>query len=369
MKIIYVTRNDTKRVSGGDMVMVDGIKEKIRDHGISIEIVPVKELDDHKNVSAIHLTQLYQLDVAKAAIEWAEAHQIPVYVSPLLEDVLSIWFGLAIFNRTKWYYISKLIGKYLAELLFTNWHMSRRSRSLDWKLQRDLLMRTYVIANSTYEIRHLEKWFRLSDMRSKVIPLGVDADVIGIYQDQTDSYLPTQVESIKGKYILQVGVIGLRKNQYGLLTALRDSNDPIVFLGSYSPYEPEYCSEVKELASRRGNVYFLNRVSQFELISLYRNAACHILPSWSERPGLVTLEAAACGCRVISTDRSPIKEYLAGRAKYCSPVNLSSIRDVVRRCTAEVVPADLSAYVLSKYTWANTAQKLAQIYKNENGNV
>jgi hypothetical protein len=57
-----------------------------------------------------------------------------------------------------------------------------------------------------------------------------------------------------------------------------------------------------------------------------KGASVHVLPSWYELPGLVTLEAASCGTPVVATDWGGILDYLPKHLVHtCQPDDPESI--------------------------------------------
>jgi glycosyltransferase involved in cell wall biosynthesis len=363
MRVICVTRNDSGLVTGGDTVYTRCIQREIRLLGVEFEIIPVEDLVFQHGADALHLTQIYQLDVAEQALQWARSRRIAVFVSPLFEETLGLMFRQAIRHQPTWRTVYRAMGRSLTEPLYAAWHTINRPRSRLWQRQRALFERTHLIPNSCYELAHLKRWFGLRDVEASIVPLGIDPAVFYPPRPDDDARLPDVLRPHRGRYVLEIGVISGGKNQDGLLRALAATDIPIAFLGKPSPYEPEYCEEVGQLARARGNVIFLEWVPAVALPVLYGASAVHILPSWSERPGLVSIEAAACGCKVISTNRAPIWEYLGGQAWYCNPANPLSILQSVQQAVEQPVPADLSETVRDRYTWTRTAHELKRSYE------
>jgi glycosyltransferase involved in cell wall biosynthesis len=66
-------------------------------------------------------------------------------------------------------------------------------------------------------------------------------------------------------------------------------------------------------------VVHLPGVAVDELRALYSAAAALLFPSWLEGFGWPVLEALACGCAVITTDRDPMREVGGGAAVYVPP--------------------------------------------------
>jgi glycosyltransferase involved in cell wall biosynthesis len=218
------------------------------------------------------------------------------------------------------------------------------------------------VTNTKYEYDHVSKYFKIGDHPSSLVRLGIDGDLYETWSPDDGTKLPPTVQQFAGQYILQVALLSSRKNQTGLLAAMAQTNTPVVFLGQESPYEASYCAKIKKMAKERGNVHFLDWADNETLLSLYGNALAHVLPSWSERPGLVSLEAAACGCRVISSNRAPIDEYLGQKAWYIDPANPKNIRSTIEIATNSATAGDLREYVLANFRWTNSARQQAQVY-------
>lgn len=361
MRVAIVSRSDVGSVAGGDQVMVRNIAACGQDVGIEFEFVSLVDLT-RSRYDLIHLTQVYQANMAKKVLSRAQSLGVPLVVSPLFEDVLPLWFRFAVREQRKWNLVSKILGIRLAEWLYLGWQRPRRRLRAEWRVQRDVLRNAYVLVNSLYEQQHLANWFGVSDLRFFKVPLGIDPTVYGPVSPLNPRDISQRLGLPVEKFVLQVGVISRRKNQDGLIRALDDTAVNVVFLGKPSPYEPEYSVEVRQLADQRGNTIFVERVEQSVLSTLYHLASVHILPSWSERPGLVSLEAAACGCKVISSNRTPIEEYLGELAWYCDPARPRTIRQAVEIALYADTPLGLSDYVRQRFTWAQTARRLARAY-------
>ena len=88
-----------------------------------------------------------------------------------------------------------------------------------------------------------------------------------------------------------------------------------------------------------------------------------MLPSWFETTGLVSLEAALCGCNIVSTSQGYARDYFADFAWYCDPARSSSIRDAVEQAWASPPRPKLIDRVLANYTWEHTARESLRAYE------
>ena len=67
------------------------------------------------------------------------------------------------------------------------------------------------------------------------------------------------------------------------------------------------------------------RVSQDELVELYRRASALVFPSLYEGFGQPVLEALACACPVACSDLPPLREVAGDSAVYFDPLDPESI--------------------------------------------
>lgn len=364
MKILYIPRSDADVITGGDLTFAGLLGKALCPLGIEMTRVGVDQLEHIVDADAVFLTQIYQIDVAEKAAQWASRRGIPLLISPLFEEGERLGFRLALQGQGKWSHLTEFIGLWAAEELFVRRETARRTRQNIWQRQRQLLQQAYLLPNTRYELKHLCRWFKLTNLRATVIPLGIDPVKFNLETGGAAEFLPDQLQPWRGEYLLQVGLISARKNQLGLLRAMNNDRVPVVLLGRHSPYELSYVAEVAGLAHARGNVAMLEHVDLSTLAALYGQAAAHILPSWSERPGLVSLEAAACGCNVVTSASAPIWEYLGQETGICAPNRLKSIRQAALDAMNRKPAPPLSNKIASNYTWDRTAGAFGQVLRD-----
>jgi glycosyltransferase involved in cell wall biosynthesis len=165
-----------------------------------------------------------------------------------------------------------------------------------------------------------------------------------------------------GDFVLCVGRIEMRKNQLMLMKALEDEDIPLVFADGGFSYQPAYVDLCKNF-KRKGKTIFTGRLSDELLISAFRAASVHCLPSWYELPGLVTLEAARYGCRIVASSWGAIENYLKDTIIYCQPDSSDSIREAIYAALSK--PNDnLQTALASNYTWEKSGDHLIAVYTN-----
>ena len=117
------------------------------------------------------------------------------------------------------------------------------------------------------------------------------------------------------------------------------------------------------VASRGARRLYLPHLAAHELAAAYAAARVHVLPSWHETVGLVSLEAALGGCNVVSTANSGAAEYLGDAAWYCDPRSVDSIREAVASAYAAPLRPQLGEAIAGHYTWRRAAEETLRGYE------
>ncbi|MFN2628000.1 MAG: glycosyltransferase family 4 protein [Gaiellaceae bacterium] len=107
----------------------------------------------------------------------------------------------------------------------------------------------------------------------------------------------------------------------------------------------------------------LGRVSDEELIDLYRGAAVFLDPSLYEGFGYGILEGMACGVPVIASDVTSIPEVAGDAALLCDPEDADAFAVAIRRVLGDPELAEslrLRGFErAASFTWARTAEGLS----------
>ncbi len=113
-------------------------------------------------------------------------------------------------------------------------------------------------------------------------------------------------------------------------------------------------------------VHFLGKLTDQELVGLYKQATAFVFPSLIEGFGLTGLEAMAAGLPVIAARASCLPEIYADAALYFDPSNSA---DLAQKIKAVVNDKELRQNLItkgkqqvSKYSWAKMANETWQIY-------
>ena len=164
------------------------------------------------------------------------------------------------------------------------------------------------------------------------------------------------------RFALAVSSLDSRKNFQRLISAFEGIEDcKLYIVGSHNRVFNAGGS-----ISQNGNIKFLGRVSDDELISLYNRAACFIFPSIYEGFGLPPLEAMSCGCAVLASDIPVIREVCADAAIYFNPYKVKDIHDAISRFLnlpeSEIVSLrSKGTENVSRFSWEDSAKRIIHL--------
>lgn len=163
-------------------------------------------------------------------------------------------------------------------------------------------------------------------------------------------------------FLLCVGNVEPRKNQLGLVEACQGLNRPLLLVGGVR--EQAYLDRCLEAG--RGFAHYLGRFEpESDLLkSAYQACAVHALASQFETPGLASMEAAALGARIVSTQIGCAREYFGDLAHYVHPHDRASIRSAVEAALADRRDTGLlRRRMLDRFTWRHTAEQTLAAYE------
>ena len=358
-----LSRSDVHEVPGGDTIQMVETKANLEKRGVEVQMGNLQDHPPFSNYDVIHIFNWQLLEPFLVGEEWNPRTDPPIVLSPIFWFHTGHWFDHAIETKRVWKILVKGFGLSLTRKLFEDWQEAKFRWGVQGRsLRRSLTFPARLLPNSNTEVDHLESVLGFRGKlqpRCSIIPNGIVKELYDPLPNPNQAFLDKY--GLKG-FVIQVARIQSAKNQLGLIQALYDLSIPIVFIGQASPYEPEYIQRCVDLARKRGNVYFLGPMSAEELSGIYVLAAVHVLPSWRETPGLVSLEAAAAGCRIVSTSIGSAYDYLGDDAWYCDPRDQDSIRQAVINALESSPSSLLRERVLEKYTWNAAAKATLDAY-------
>ncbi len=350
IRALLVLREDASRRFGGDVVQARQTAAHLRDCGVDATLIESTQ-PDARGYDLAHVFGIFEPDVACAQFDALCAYNIPIVLSPIWWDLRENWFRARAIERALHSPIFRSARlRRLQRRPIASFMRGRPAARFAERIaaQRRLMERAAaLLPNSTAE----------ATLYREV--LGVDHPAVSVVPNAFVAPPPAPQASAR-RGILCAARVETRKNQAMLLYALRGLDVPITLLGE--EYDPDYSALCRRFAG--SNVRFVSQVAHGDVFTYMRQAAVHVLPSWLETPGIASLEAAACGARVIVGDRGSEREYFGQDASYVVPDDPQALRAVVEAALA--LPArvadDTLAQRIGGFTWARAAALTAAAY-------
>jgi glycosyltransferase involved in cell wall biosynthesis len=372
MRVLMQTRSAVSVASspGGDVAQAHETARALNSLGIEVRVS--SELQpDLTDVDLVHVFNLVRPQDAMVQARHAWRHRRPVALSTVYCDM---WEYDSSARGGLGGAIARHAGRNSIELAkaagraIRSRELHRGLLPLLWPgyraLQHELVARCDVLLpNSVSELHRIERDLMVEIPRERYVaipnavdPAFYDAKAFG------EQSPPEHLAQHEG-CVLCVGRVEGRKNQLNVIRALADGARRLVLAGPPAANQRAYVEAVRAEVGRHANVHWLGAVSAEDKRWLYRLARVHVLASWMETTGLVSLEAAALECALVVTPNGDTREYFDRVAQFCRPDDPGSIRDGVEAAYRAGPDASLRKRVFSDYTWDVAAQATARGYE------
>lgn len=367
LKALLVNRVDALALPGGDTIQMLKTRDHLDRLGVQADI-SLSLSPEASGYDIIHIFNTQKPQDELPQMRHLRNYEIPLVLSPIYWDTSeALWATLATkaaFNQAR---NEAELREYLEAIQDGSLVVNGVSAFLRPEFypgfrdnQKELLqLPNIILPNSYLEMRQIGLSLGIYNKRFEVVPNAVETDVFA--QPSPEWFISRY--GIKD-FIVTVGRFEALKNQLMLLYALRDTGFPIVLIGSSA--DPEYLELCRRYAPP-GTLFIVNNLSQAQLASAFAAARVHVLPSWRETPGLVSLEAALAGCNNVVSDRGAQWEYFREYAYYCNPASIESIREAVVLAYENYERdkekrEEFKQLILEKFTWEKAARKTLQAY-------
>jgi glycosyltransferase involved in cell wall biosynthesis len=351
MRVLFVNRANADERIGGDTVQMHETARALRELGLEVEErLGPQTKETYRAFDLVHLFNLQTPEFTLPEAEKVKEAGRRLALSTIFWD-----FGaeLLLSESRLWARVQSLVGRPLALQL-----AQRRVNSVaaaDRAQMRRLLERAdLLLPNSELEVAHLRRI--LSKLGTvHVVPNGIDAER---FDPNRPLPLPRWAaeRKLSGRdYVLVAARIDPHKNQIAFCRAMRGFPHPIFLAGQAA--DPSWI----QACEAEGAVY-VGPLGGDDLVAAYGHARVHALPSYRETPGLSSLEAAAMGCAIVSTEAGSAPEFFQRDATYCDPTSLPSMRSAVESAWQKPAGEELSHRIRSRYTWKEAAKATLAAY-------
>jgi glycosyltransferase involved in cell wall biosynthesis/GT2 family glycosyltransferase len=355
MRVLLQNRSNAFESPGGDTVVMEELYRTLRAYDVDVEAAGGSP--DLADVDLVHLVNLTVTRTGEEVARNCSSQGVPFVLTALFEDwplYLNPSFESA--GLFKEYLESGQDEAVFARGLARLHSMPAGPRVGGEDIAHQAAM---LFACGESEAARLAEAYPQSAGHIRIAKFGIRP------YTQSNAQGKAMVKRALGvdSYALCCGRLETRKNQLMLLKALEDSELPIVLASGGFSYQPPYVTMVTRFR-RRGPVRVLGRVSLPTLREIMAAATVHVLPSWYELPGLVTLEAASAGTAVVASDWGAIRDYLPeGLVHTCQPDDPASIRAAIERALA-AGPNPEAKEQAERHTWEAFGEATYSAYEH-----
>lgn len=231
-----------------------------------------------------------------------------------------------------------------------------------------------IITDSESSKRDIQKIMGIPSEKIFSVPLAAASHFKKLSISDSDKKEIINKYRLPEKFALYVGDATPNKNLKNIIDACLLSHVPLVLAGGAlgkadivsHPWNKDLLY-VQELAKKNSEINILGFVSDGDLVKLYNMASVFVFPSLYEGFGLPILEAAACGCPIVTSKKGSIPEVAGDAGYYVDP---HSVKEIAESISLFLDNKDLrSEYSkrgikqAEKFSWEKTADSTVKVYE------
>lgn len=370
MRVLFCVRYSFYEVKGGMYIQITKTKQYLESLGVECDITTTPYGVDYNRYDILHLTDLtwvydnliYIEQIERAGFSGKKVLSTIYWPFddfakngvPFFQRLLFNVFGINGFE------FFKSLAKFLIrrELIYlkgcTSSYINSQKKIVSFVDR--------LLPNAESEMAAIKQRLSYQENNYDVIYNSIDVHAF-------DAIIEENNVDKDENLIVFVGRIDPRKNQIGFLESIYYTGYKVRFIGSPGPNSGQYYERLKDIAHSRGQVEFVSHLTQEGVFLNMLEAKVHVLTSWIETPGLVSLEAAYAYCNIVVSDKGSVREYFNDYAFYCDPDSSESIRKAVVEAMSSPFKPSFRELIRNSYSWSKTASDTMDSYNKLVGNV
>lgn len=235
------------------------------------------------------------------------------------------------------------------------------------------------LQNVKRQARRAEKIIAVSEFTKNdlVNLLNIPPEKISvIYSGISDEFRPLQIKERQNAvpYILYLGTLEPRKNVNSIIRAFnilkqdsRFKEWQLIIAGKPGWLYKNILNEAKK-SPYCSQIIFKGYVIPQEKVLLYNLAKVFVYPSFFEGFGFPPLEAQACGCPVIVSDRTSLPEVMGQSAIFINPWKVEELAEAVKKLAfnkqARERLIELGHENAERFTWHKTGTEVLKLLQH-----
>lgn len=238
-----------------------------------------------------------------------------------------------------------------------DWYTKKAATFFKFIVGKSIQASKKIVTVSNFSKNEMIKYLNIPSEKIEVIYPGIPSSIL--------KYADNNFENELGDYILSVSSIEPRKNIKSLIEAFVKLGRKDIKLIIVGRENPQVFNSVELHVNQHKNIIFLGYVTDEVLAKLYKNARLFAYLSLYEGFGFPPVEAIACGCPVLVSDRSSLPEICGDYAEYCNPENINEINGKLESLLSMERKLNSTKIIefRKQYDWQKTASKLLEIIR------
>jgi len=228
-----------------------------------------------------------------------------------------------------------------------------------------------IVSVSDVTTEHLQKYLHVPPARIHTIYSGLS----DVYRTPVSPEQLAKVRerlSLPPRFLMYCGAVYPPKNFTRLIQAYAKIGPkqgvPLVIVGGGNRYLSEHELDEPKRQNIAQWVRWPGWIANEDLPAIYQQSEGLLLPSLYESVGMPIMEAMACGCPVLTSDRFGTKEIAGDAAVLVNPESVDAIAAGIdqllndRERRAAIVAAGYER--AKRFTWTRTASELLRVLEN-----
>lgn len=250
------------------------------------------------------------------------------------------------------------------------WHPEERVRYFERNFLPALERADLVLTDSQFVREEARRHLGIPDSRLRLVHAGCDHARFRPPGREAVAEVRAKY-GIGGRYFLYVGTIEPRKNLLKLARvferfAASHRPPPQLVLCGYQGWRNSDVLKEFERLTQREVLRFLGHVPTRDLPPLYAGAVALVYPSLYEGFGLPVVEAMACGCPVLCSDRASLPEVGGEAPVYLDPEDGEALLGGLRRLWEDGALAEAcrerGLVQARRFSWGRAAGELLDLF-------
>jgi glycosyltransferase involved in cell wall biosynthesis len=320
---------------GGGGVVIQYFIKKLKERYPDIQTLDIT----HKEVDYTHLLVFGCTYFSPEVLQWFKDNGVTVILIPIFDRMHPVW-------------LMKLL-KPIARMPILNIYSLRK---------KIFASSHHLLVHNQSEFRDLHEIYDVPKDKMTIFHYGL-ADDFFEKAESVGADLFYNKYGWKDFVFCPASAINKRKNQINLLKAIAGTDIKLV-LNNTHKIQDGLDEEFKALTHNNPHVLLLEKLSFDELISCYKNASVSISVSRAETAGLVNLEAAYLGCKLVVSDLEALREYLQDHAIFINQERPQSILRGIQQSLAAEYDPDIKQFILETYRWDSYVDKFEKLMQS-----